>query len=246
MSAIGNYEIKQPSAAMIAGVRRAVRLEALAARRRRRPRPGSGSAPKAFQAINGHRDAGLDRLPGQLPLRQDPARSARSRPRRSAAGPGASSSPTSPSTPHPDLIVAPRQRRAGLRHPDRRADSPSPGPDRGRHPAEQQRPGGPQPRPHRRRQRRPASCRRPTARRPCARAPAPARSARGSRRSTVLAGHDLVTAVGDLNGDGRNDLVARDTTTGRLDVFLGNGTGGFARARIAGRLGRLRHARRRR
>jgi len=45
----------------------------------------------------------------------------------------------------------------------------------------------------------------------------------------ALAGHDLVTAVGDLNDDGDNDLVARDTATGRLDAFLGGGAGGFSR-----------------
>jgi len=42
-----------------------------------------------------------------------------------------------------------------------------------------------------------------------------------------LAGHDLITAVGDLDGDGRNDLVARDPAAGRLDAYLGNGAGAF-------------------
>lgn len=41
------------------------------------------------------------------------------------------------------------------------------------------------------------------------------------RTVTGFGGHDLVTAVGDLNADGRNDLVARKTETGRLDVYLG-------------------------
>ncbi|MEP9364216.1 FG-GAP-like repeat-containing protein [Nocardioides sp. CN2-186] len=44
---------------------------------------------------------------------------------------------------------------------------------------------------------------------------------------TSLAGHDLVTAVGDLNGDGRNDLVARAAGTGRLDAYLGRKKTGF-------------------
>ena len=43
-----------------------------------------------------------------------------------------------------------------------------------------------------------------------------------------FAGHDLITPVGDLNGDGRADLVARDPGTGRLDAYLGDGAGGFS------------------
>ena len=42
-----------------------------------------------------------------------------------------------------------------------------------------------------------------------------------------LAGHDLVTVAGDLDGDGHTDLVARDAATGRLDAYLGNGQSGF-------------------
>jgi len=42
-----------------------------------------------------------------------------------------------------------------------------------------------------------------------------------------LAGHDLVTVAGDLDGDGRGDLVARDPGTGRLDAYLANGQAGF-------------------
>ncbi len=43
----------------------------------------------------------------------------------------------------------------------------------------------------------------------------------------TLAGHDLVTVAGDLNGDGHADLVARDPATGRLDAYLGDGQSGF-------------------
>ncbi len=49
-----------------------------------------------------------------------------------------------------------------------------------------------------------------------------------------LDGRDLVTAVGDLNEDGRNDLVARNTATGRLQAYLGKGNGAFERKSIAG------------
>ena len=42
-----------------------------------------------------------------------------------------------------------------------------------------------------------------------------------------LRGYSFITAVGDLNGDGRNDLVAR--FKGRLTTLLGTGRGGFAR-----------------
>ncbi|MCW2764108.1 MAG: N-acetylmuramoyl-L-alanine amidase, family 2 [Nocardioides sp.] len=50
--------------------------------------------------------------------------------------------------------------------------------------------------------------------------------------TNALVGHDLVTAVGDLNGDGDNDLVARDTATGRLDAYVGGGAGGFNRKKV--------------
>ncbi|MBF4768120.1 VCBS repeat-containing protein [Nocardioides agariphilus] len=51
---------------------------------------------------------------------------------------------------------------------------------------------------------------------------------------TSLAGRDLVAAVGDLNGDGHADLVARDPGSGRLDAYLGNGRAGFTVKRTDG------------
>ena len=49
------------------------------------------------------------------------------------------------------------------------------------------------------------------------------------KASSRFAGHDLLTAVGDLNGDGKADLAARRTSTGRLDLYVGGGKGGFDR-----------------
>lgn len=49
----------------------------------------------------------------------------------------------------------------------------------------------------------------------------------GIKKTKAFAGHDQVIAVGDLNGDGKNDLIGRHTATGRLDLFVGGGKGGF-------------------
>jgi len=63
------------------------------------------------------------------------------------------------------------------------------------------------------------------------------------RRRTLLAkdwsGYDLTAGVGDLNGDGRNDLVAR--TGGELHLVLGKGKGLGARRVLPGRWGRYSH-----
>ena len=45
--------------------------------------------------------------------------------------------------------------------------------------------------------------------------------------SARFAGVDQLTGVGDLNGDGNNDLVGRDAATGRLYLYRGNGAGGY-------------------
>jgi len=44
---------------------------------------------------------------------------------------------------------------------------------------------------------------------------------------SALAGTDLVTAPGDMNGDHVPDLLARDSASGRLSLYPGNGEGGF-------------------
>ncbi|MCB2175627.1 MAG: VCBS repeat-containing protein [Actinomycetales bacterium] len=48
------------------------------------------------------------------------------------------------------------------------------------------------------------------------------------------ASRDLVTPVGDWDGDGANDLVARSVTDGTLWLYSGNGTGGFRSWRVIG------------
>lgn len=49
--------------------------------------------------------------------------------------------------------------------------------------------------------------------------------AAAGQKLSGFSGHDLVTAAGDLDGDGRNDLVARNSETGRLDLFRGRKPG---------------------
>ncbi|MFJ6935457.1 FG-GAP-like repeat-containing protein [Streptomyces sp. NPDC101132] len=44
----------------------------------------------------------------------------------------------------------------------------------------------------------------------------------------------LITAFGDLTGDGRNDLIARETAAGRLWLYPGTSTGGLGTRRLIG------------
>jgi hypothetical protein len=52
-----------------------------------------------------------------------------------------------------------------------------------------------------------------------------------TRTMTAFRGLDQVTAPGDLDGDGRNDLAARNPATGALVVFHQKADGGFHRER---------------
>jgi len=45
---------------------------------------------------------------------------------------------------------------------------------------------------------------------------------------------DIVIGVGDVNGDGRPDLMSRERSTGRLWLHTGNGTGGIASSTVVG------------
>jgi hypothetical protein len=54
------------------------------------------------------------------------------------------------------------------------------------------------------------------------------------KSTSAFAGRALITAVGDLDEDGHNDLVARNSTTGVLNAYLGNGTGGFVKQVLPG------------
>ncbi|MFJ4851106.1 FG-GAP repeat domain-containing protein [Streptomyces sp. NPDC088733] len=47
-------------------------------------------------------------------------------------------------------------------------------------------------------------------------------------------GLDNITAPGDFDGDGDNDLIARNKTTNELLLYKGNGAGGFAGSSVIG------------
>jgi len=55
----------------------------------------------------------------------------------------------------------------------------------------------------------------------------------GIRPTTAFRGLDLITAVGDLNGDRRKDLVARNPSNGRLHLFYNIGGGVFRHTLLA-------------
>jgi FG-GAP-like repeat/FG-GAP repeat len=52
----------------------------------------------------------------------------------------------------------------------------------------------------------------------------------GTARSSFAGGYPLSVAVGDFNGDGRQDLAVTNTATDDVSILLGDGTGSFSRA----------------
>jgi hypothetical protein len=223
MSAIGNYDIKQPSQAMVQayGALFAWKLS-LHGVDASSKKQWVGS--KDFQAINGHRDAASTACPGKYLYAKIPEiRRLAAEAQRGWSGRELESNLAS--TPHPDLIV----RRAsdgqgfviptggltmfgagiaalsGVPTSERLVATPDVTGDgigdllaRTADDSAQVRPGK-----------------------------ADGTFGAGTKQTDAFAGHDLVTAVGDLNGDARNDLVARWTKTGRLDAYYGRGDGTF-------------------
>ena len=68
----------------------------------------------------------------------------------------------------------------------------------------------------------------------------------GIKSTKRFGGFDLIAAVGDLNGDGNNDLVGRNPSTGRLRLFAGGGRGRLLVVRAVHEVGGLQPHRRHR
>lgn len=223
MSAIGNYDIKQPSQAMIQayGALFAWKLSLHGVDASSTvQRVGS----KNFQAINGHRDAASTACPGRYLFAKIPQiRTLAAEAQRGWAGRELESNLAS--TPHPDLIV----RRAsdgqgfviptagltgfgkgitalsGLTSGDSVVASADLTGDGIGDLVVRTADGGAEIRP----------------------GAADGTFGAAAKKVGALEGHDLITPAGDLDGDGLADLVARWPATGRLDVYLGRGDGTF-------------------
>ncbi len=232
MSAIGNFDVVQPPEEMIKayGALFAWKLGLAGVN------PASTSqkvGSKVFSAINGHRDAGSTACPGKYLYAQIP------RIRQLAAGAQTATPPAAPAgwaaeslqsnlagTPHPDLVVRRASDKRGLVIPtgglsafakpvtigssgwkskkqvlvssDLTGDGHADLVMTSRKGVAKIKPGN-----------------------GAGRFGAVSRSVKSTR------GHTLVTAVGDINGDGRNDLIAKVRSSARLDAFLGTRKGGF-------------------
>ncbi len=227
MSAIGNFEHGPALRGRRPGLRRAVRVEAVAARRRRRL-DVPARRQRAFPAVNGHRDAGSTACPGQFLYQRlgDIRRLADSA---QADFDGRQLPADLVDTPHPDLLA----RRAS---DGRVFVIPTGGLSRVRKPvavssgwsgydsvllSDDVTGDG-----------------HPDALGVAASGAVDVRPGRGegfddtSRTATATEGRDLVTAVGDVDGDGRPDLVGRDGD--RLEILAGRGDGRFRSAAVGG------------
>lgn len=222
MSAIGNYDIKQPSRAMVEayGVLFAWKLS-LHGVDASSTRQWVGS--RYFQAINGHRDAAATACPGRYLYAKIPEiRRLAADAQRGWSGRELESNLAGSA--HPDLIVrrasdgqgfvvptggltsfAPGAAAAGVGTKERVVVTPDVTGDQEADLLVVSSDGTTEVR------------------------PGDGSGAFGAavRTTSVLADHDLVAAVGDVTGDRRNDLVARATTTGRLDLLRGRGDGRF-------------------
>ncbi|KQW49411.1 hypothetical protein ASC77_12135 [Nocardioides sp. Root1257] len=228
MSAIGNYDIKQPSSAMVEAYG-ALFAWKLSLHGVNAASTSQQVGSKVFQAINGHRDAASTACPGRyLYARIPDIRRLAAEAQRGWAGRELESDLAS--TPHPDIVArrasdgqvfviptggltafaGPVTAATGLTGTDRTVVSPDLTGDGiadlvvMRNNVARVRPGT-------------------------------AAGTFGAATTQIgrLAGHDLISAVGDVNGDGRNDLVARVPSTGRLDVLLRRASGTYAVRRIA-------------
>ena len=228
MSAIGNYDVTQPSSAMVAAYG-ALFAWKLSLHGVDASSTSQQVGSKVFPAINGHRDAASTACPGKyLYARIPDIRRLAAAAQRGWAGRELESDLAS--TPNPDLVTrrasdgqvfiiptgglsaltTPVASATGLLATDRTVVSPDLTGDKIPDLVVQAGAGVARVR------------------------PGTASGTFGPARSRTigrLAKHDLVTAVGDLNGDRRNDLVARVPATGRLDVLLGHGNGTFTRVR---------------
>ena len=248
MSAIGNFDLVQPPAEMLAAYGQLfgwkLGLHGV--------NPASTSqkvGKKVFQAINGHRDAGSTACPGKYLYAQLPAIRTSAVAAQSVVGAPVTTQPATPtwteaqlssnlaSTPHPDLVVRRASDGRGMIIPtggltayqrtitlfgsgwDRKADAiVSPDltgdgiPDvvvTSRSGVGKVRPGT-----------------------------GTGTFARSVRTVKSMKGGRSMTAVGDINGDGRNDLVSLVKGSRSAVAFLGTPKSGFAKVRLGSNWGR--------
>ncbi|MDP2775576.1 MAG: FG-GAP-like repeat-containing protein, partial [Nocardioides sp.] len=225
MSAIGNFDIKKPSAAMVQAYG-ALFAWKLSLHGVDASSPSQMVGRKAFPAVNGHRDAASTACPGKyLYARLGRIRQLATTAQRGWAGRELESDLAS--TPHPDLIVRNATDKMGyiiptggltafargrtvatgfsgvdtvVASPDLTGDARGDLLVRAKSGEAGVMPGD-----------------------------GNGSFGAATKKTDLFAGHDLITAVGDLNGDRNNDFVARVAGTGRLVAFLGGGSAGFVR-----------------